>query len=81
MKTILAFGDSLTCGYNAFTGMRMACEDRWPNVLAAGLHKLNRVIEPSMNETFSTDHRAGDGAREAELMGAIKMYLEEPRLM
>ena len=49
MKSILAFGDSLTWGYNASTGMRMAHEDRWPNVLAAGLQNRARVIEEGMN--------------------------------
>ena len=49
MKSILAFGDSLTWGYNASTGMRMAYEDRWPNVLAAGLNNKARVIEEGMN--------------------------------
>ncbi len=49
MKTILAFGDSLTWGYNPSTGMRMAFEDRWPNVLAAGLSNKARVIEEGMN--------------------------------
>ncbi len=49
MKSILAFGDSLTWGYNATTGMRMAYEDRWPNVLAHGLQNKARVIEEGMN--------------------------------
>ena len=49
MKTILAFGDSLTWGYNASTGMRMDYEDRWPNVLAHGLKSKARVIEEGMN--------------------------------
>jgi lysophospholipase L1-like esterase len=49
MKSILAFGDSLTWGYNASTGMRMAYEDRWPNVLAHGLNNKARVIEEGMN--------------------------------
>jgi lysophospholipase L1-like esterase len=49
MKNILAFGDSLTWGYNASTGMRMAHEDRWPNVLAHGLNNKARVIEEGMN--------------------------------
>jgi hypothetical protein len=30
MKTILAFGDSLTWGFNPETGLRQAYEDRWP---------------------------------------------------
>ena len=49
MTSILAFGDSLTWGYNATTGMRMAYEDRWPNVLAHGLQNKARVIEEGMN--------------------------------
>ena len=39
------------------------------------------VIEQLMSVTLSTDHRAVDGALGAELLGAIKMYLEEPGLM
>ena len=39
------------------------------------------VIEQMMTITLSTDHRSIDGALGAELIGAIKMYLEEPGLM
>ncbi len=44
MKTILAFGDSLTFGTNAETQGRHAFEDRWPSVLEQGLGGLVRVI-------------------------------------
>ena len=37
VKTILAFGDSLTWGYNAGDAGRHAFEDRWPNALGAKL--------------------------------------------
>lgn len=37
MKTVLAFGDSLTWGKDPATGGRHAPKDRWPNVLQAGL--------------------------------------------
>ena len=44
MKTILAFGDSLTFGANAETGLRHAYEDRWPTALERGLGGAARVI-------------------------------------
>ncbi len=49
MKSILAFGDSLTWGFIAGTWKRHAFEDRWPNALAAGLVASARVIEEGMN--------------------------------
>ena len=48
MKTILAFGDSLTWGFKAGSWTRHAYMDRWPNVLQAGLAKC-RVIEEGHN--------------------------------
>lgn len=44
MKTILAYGDSLTFGTNAESGTRHAYEDRWPSVLEKGLGGAARVI-------------------------------------
>ena len=49
MKTILAFGDSLTWGVNAETDLRHPFDVRWPNVLAAGLNNKARVYEEGMN--------------------------------
>ena len=49
MKSILAFGDSLTWGADASSGARHAFGDRWPNVLAADLHHGARVIEEGQN--------------------------------
>lgn len=49
MKSILAFGDSLTWGFEAGTFQRHAYEDRWPNALAAGLKAKARVIEEGLN--------------------------------
>jgi lysophospholipase L1-like esterase len=66
-KTILCFGDSLTWGFMAGTWTRHAFEDRWPNVLAAGLDGKVRVIEEGMNgRTTSFD----DPTDAAELNGA-----------
>lgn len=45
MKTILAFGDSLTYGANPIpNGQRHPYEDRWPSALEAGLNGKARVI-------------------------------------
>src|SRR5690606_5397717 len=44
MKTILAYGDSLTFGTNAETQGRHAYEDRWPTVLQERLAGRARVI-------------------------------------
>jgi lysophospholipase L1-like esterase len=49
VKTILAFGDSLTWGYNAGDGGRHAFEDRWPNALGAKLGAGYRVIAEGLN--------------------------------
>lgn len=49
MKTVLAFGDSLTWGFIAGTWERHPFEVRWPNVLAAGLGGKARVIEEGHN--------------------------------
>ena len=49
MKTILAFGDSLTWGANAATGGRHPFEDRWPNVLADQLDGQARVFAEGLN--------------------------------
>ncbi len=44
MKTILAYGDSLTFGANPSGGPRHAYEDRWPTALEQGLGGKARVI-------------------------------------
>jgi lysophospholipase L1-like esterase len=49
MKTILAFGDSLTWGYRAENGGRHAFEDRWPNVLNAELGIGYHVIAEGLS--------------------------------
>ena len=49
MKTILAFGDSLTWGVNVANDLRHDFENRWANVLAAGLSNKARVVEEGMN--------------------------------
>ncbi|KQT83466.1 SGNH/GDSL hydrolase family protein [Aurantimonas sp. Leaf443] len=58
MKTVLCYGDSLTWGYDAETGLRHAFEDRWPNVLAKGLGASVCVVADGLNgrTTVYDDH-------------------------
>ena len=68
MKTILAYGDSLTWGYSAEGPSRHAYEDRWPSVLQAELGAGVRVIPDGLNgrTTAFDDHLSAadrNGAR------------------
>ena len=69
MKTILAYGDSLTYGANPTPGgPRHAYQDRWPTVLEAGLGGKVRVIAEGLGgrTTASDDWYANadrNGAR------------------
>ena len=61
MKTILAYGDSLTWGYSPEGGgIRHPFVDRWPSVLEAGLAGQARVIAEGLNgrTTASDDFTA-----------------------
>ena len=49
VKSILAFGDSLTWGFIAGTWERHPHDIRWPNALAAGLGGKARVVEEGHN--------------------------------
>ncbi|WP_142846679.1 SGNH/GDSL hydrolase family protein [Telmatospirillum sp. J64-1] len=49
MKTILAFGDSLTWGTDPVAGGRHRFEDRWPSVLEAELGGGYRVIPEGLS--------------------------------
>jgi lysophospholipase L1-like esterase len=70
MKNILAFGDSLTWGFEAGTFRRHAFADRWPNALAAGLGGKARVIEEGMNGRTTV---FPDPTCEAERNGAVAL--------
>jgi lysophospholipase L1-like esterase len=65
MKTILAYGDSLTFGANPQQGgPRHAYEDRWPTVLEHGLGGKARVIAEGLGgRTTMFDDHSADGDR------------------
>ena len=69
-KSILAFGDSLTWGFEAGTWNRHPFECRWPNALAAGLGGKTRVIEEGMNGRTTVFPDPTDGA---ERNGAVAL--------
>lgn len=65
MKTILAYGDSLTFGANPQPGgARHAYEDRWPTTLEAGLGGQARVIAEGLGgRTTASDDYYTDADR------------------
>jgi lysophospholipase L1-like esterase len=73
MKTILAFGDSLTFGMDAATVTRHAYEDRWPSVLEAGLEGRARVIAEGLGgrTTAFDDFTAAADRNGARLLPSI----------
>ena len=70
MKSILAFGDSLTWGFEAGTFKRHIFETRWPNALASGLNTKTYVIEEGMNGRTTV---FPDPTCEAERNGAVAL--------
>jgi lysophospholipase L1-like esterase len=70
MKNILAFGDSLTWGFEAGTFKRHPFDVRWPNSLAAGLNGKAHVIEEGMNGRTTV---FPDPTCEAERNGAVAL--------
>jgi lysophospholipase L1-like esterase len=70
MKSILAFGDSLTWGFEGGTFKRHAFDVRWPNVLAAGLGHKVHVIEEGMNGRTTV---FPDPTCDAERNGAVAL--------
>ena len=67
MKTVLAYGDSLTWGHDpANGGLRHAHDDLWPSVLARGLGDRVRVVQDGLGgRTTSFDDPSGPSCRNA----------------
>lgn len=73
MKTVLAYGDSLTWGYDPVNLGRHAYEDRWTSVLQKALGHGVRVIAEGLNgRTTAYDDHLGDCDRNgARLLPSI----------
>ncbi|QKV18184.1 SGNH/GDSL hydrolase family protein [Oricola thermophila] len=64
MKTVLAFGDSLTWGYDPAGPGRHAREDRWPVALADALGGRVEVVSEGLNgRTTAFDDHLGEADR------------------
>lgn len=64
MKTILAYGDSITFGADPGGGPRHAYEDRWPTALEAALDGKARVIAEGLGgRTTAFDDTISSGER------------------
>ncbi len=81
MKTILAFGDSLTWGADPATGLRHPPQYRWPEVLEAELAGDAKVLGEGLGgRTTCYDDHAGpacrNGAKALEVALASHMPLD-----
>lgn len=74
MKTVLAYGDSLTYGASPIKGgPRHDYEDRWPSVLEAGLGGKARVIPEGLGgrTTAFDDHLANSDRNGARILPTL----------
>jgi lysophospholipase L1-like esterase len=79
MKTILAFGDSLTWGSDPETGGRHPREFRWPDVLEAGLAGKAEVITDGLRgRTTAYDEHLADCDRNGTRILPTTLYAHAP---
>ncbi|MBB1247635.1 MULTISPECIES: SGNH/GDSL hydrolase family protein [unclassified Rhizobium] len=73
MKTVLAYGDSLTWGVDAENRTRHAYENRWPSVLQKALGHGVRVIAEGLNgrTTVYSDYTADCDRNGARILPTI----------
>ena len=79
MKTVLAFGDSLTWGSDPATGGRHPEALRWPNVLEAALEGRARVIADGLRgRTTAYDEHLADCDRNGARILPTVLYTHAP---
>ena len=79
MKTVLAFGDSLTWGSDPATGARHPEALRWPNVLEAALEGCARVIADGLRgRTTAYDEHLADCDRNGARILPTVLYTHAP---
>jgi len=81
MKTVLAFGDSLTWGADPTTGLRHPADYRWPDVLEKELGGQAKILSEGLGgRTTCYDDHAGpacrNGAKALEVALASHMPLD-----
>ena len=77
MKTVLAFGDSLTWGSCPFSGARHPKEDRWPDAMAAGLPQAEVITEGLRGRTTAY-YRAGPTEMRGDLLLPSLLHSHAP---
>src|SRR5688572_1006716 len=78
MKTVIAYGDSLTWGMDARSGARHAHIDQWPSVLEAGLGGHARIINAGLNgrTTMFDDYAVAADRNGARILPTILATFE-----
>ena len=79
MKTVLAFGDSLTWGSSPRDGLRHPRADRWPVVLEEGLGGRAEVITDALRgRTTAYDEHLADCDRNGARLLPTSLYAHAP---
>jgi len=79
MKTLLAFGDSLTWGADPKTGLRHPRQHRWPEVLKAELGSRVDVLSDGLGgRTTCYDDHTGPACRNGARGLAVALAVHKP---
>ncbi|MEQ5872542.1 SGNH/GDSL hydrolase family protein [Sagittula sp. NFXS13] len=78
MKTILAYGDSLTWGHDPVDGGRHPHEARWPYVLRAELGDVDVISDGLCGRNTAFDDHAGNADRNATRTLPVALAAQAP---